>query len=175
MKDINAWFHHLVGDSLFKNDDKKFIEYRKRWQHQPKDFDPGDFPLFLDIEVTNACNLRCPFCATTISGDKYKKGFISMEHVDKILKEGAENGLYGVKFNIRGEPLLHPSIVDFVRSAKDKGLIDVYFNTNGMLLTEEMCRKLIDARLDRVSISFDGFTKEIYEGNSDGANLETLL
>lgn len=31
----------------------------------------------------------------------------------KIIDEGAEYGLYGCKFNIRGEPLLHKEIAQF--------------------------------------------------------------
>ena len=174
-KDINTWFHHLGGKDLFKKTDEKFVEYRKKWQEWPKTFDIGNFPLFIDIEVTNVCNLKCPWCVTTISGKKDKKGFISKERVEKIIDEGKDNGLYGIKFNIRGEPLLHPSIDYFVEYAKRKGMVDVYFNTNAVALTERISNKLIDAGLDRISISFEGCTKEIYEKNRVGANFELVL
>ena len=32
----------------------------------------------------------------------------------KIIDEGAENGLYSIKLSLRGEPLLHPQIIDMV-------------------------------------------------------------
>ncbi len=172
---INTWFHHLEGENLFTKNDEKFIEYRKKWEEWPKIFNIENFPLFIDIEVTNACNLRCPFCSTTVSGNKNKKGFISKENVKKIIDEGSDNGLYGVKFNIRGEPLLHKDISYFVKYAKKKGLIDVYFNTNAFLLTEEMSYKLIEAKLDRISISFEGYTKKVYEENRVGSNYEKVL
>ncbi len=174
-KSINTWFHHLSGENLFNKNDEKFIEYRRRWEEQPITFGIGDFPLFIDIEVTNKCNLRCPFCSTTISGNRNKKGFISKENVEKIIDEGSNNGLYGVKFNVRGEPLLNKNIDYFVEYAKRKGLIDVYFNTNALLLTEEMSNRLIDAGLDRISISFEGYTKEVYEQNRVGSNYEKVL
>ncbi len=79
--------------------------------------------------------------------------------VKKIIDEGADNGLYGAKFNVRGEPLLHKEIDKIVYYAKKKGLIDVYFNANALLLNEEMCKRLIDSRLDRISISIEGYTK----------------
>lgn len=134
-----------------------------------------NFPLFLDVEVTNACNLKCPFCATTIWNKKFKKGFIEKSHVEKIIDEGVKEGLYGVKFNIRGEPLLHPLIDHFVKYAKDRNLVDVYFNTNALLLTQDMSHKLIDAKLDRISISFEGHTKEVYENNRVGSDYEVVL
>ena len=172
---INTWFHHLSGENLFKKKDKRFIKYRKKWEEWPVIYNIEDFPLFIDIEVTNKCNLKCPFCSTTISGNKNKKGFIFKKYVERIIDEGSDNGLYGVKFNIRGEPLLHSEISYFVKYAKKKGLIDVYFNTNALLLTEEMSNKLIEAGLDRISISFEGYTKEIYESNRVGSNYEKVL
>ncbi len=174
-QDINTWFNHISGEELGNKKDEKFMEYRRKWQVWPKTFDIGDFPLFLDIEVTNACNLRCQFCETTISGFNHQKGFISKEHVEKIIDEGSDNGLCGVKFNIRGESLLHPLIDYFVGYAKKKGLIDVYFNTNAMLLTDSMARRLIDAGLDRVSISFEGHTKEVYEKNRVCSSYDIVL
>lgn len=172
----NANFHHIAGEDLFSPQSAVlFKEYCRKWQEWPETFQAGEFPLFIDVEVTSACNLRCPFCATTFRGNEIPKGIIVFDLVRKIIDEGAGNGLYGVKFNIRGEPLLHPQIHDFVGYAKSKGLIDVYFNTNAMLLTEEVSRKLIDAGLDRLSISFEGYTKEVYEKHRVGANYEIVL
>jgi len=171
----NSNYHRIAGSDLFKSNDKDFMEYRRKWVEWPRDFYLGDFPLFIDIETTSACNLRCPFCATTWRAEKIKKGFVKFDIVKKIIDEGFENGLYGVKFNVRGEPLLHPEIDKFIRYAKKKGLKDVYFNTNGMLLTEEVSKKLIDAGLDRISISFEGHTKDVYEKYRVGARYETVL
>lgn len=171
----NANFHHVAGECLFASDDVRFQEYRDKWRRWPQELCVGEFPLFIDIEVTSVCNLKCPFCATTYRGDEIKKGFMPFDTLKKIINEGAKNNLYGVKFNIRGEPLLHSEIVDFVKYAKSKGLIDVYFNTNAMLLTEEVAKKLIDAGLNRLSVSFEGYTKDIFEKNRVGAKYETVL
>jgi len=173
--EANANFHHIAGENLFEKNDDHFREYRKKWKEWPERFYTGNFPLFMDIEVTNACNLKCPFCATTFFGTTMKKGFMSLSTLRKVIDEGVCNNLYGVKFNIRGEPLLHPHIHEFVAYAKQKGLIDVYFNTNAVLLDDEMSRKLIDAGLDRLSISFEGFTKEEYERYRIGAKFEVVL
>jgi len=172
---VNANYHYVSGENLFEKKDARFKEYRQKWKGWPEKFYIGGFPLFIDVEVTSICNLKCPFCATTFRGDKIKRGYMSFEVLKRIIDEGADNDLYGVKFNIRGEPLLNPQIDKFVKYAKDKGLIDVYFNTNGMLLTEEMSKRLIDAGLDRISISFEGYTKEVYEKYRRGAVFETVV
>ena len=173
--EANSNFHHVSGENILDRKDERFREYRRRWKQWPESFHVGEFPLFIDVEATSACNLKCPFCATTYRGDKISKGFMPFETLKKIVDEGADNGLYGIKLNIRGEPLLHPEIDRFVAYAKDKGLIDVYFNTNAMLMTEEVAGRLIDARLDRISVSFEGFTKEVYERHRVGASFETVL
>lgn len=168
-------FHHIAGEDLFGQDAPQFKAYRSKWKNWPETFHVGAFPLFIDIEVTSACNLKCYFCATTYRSKIIKKGFISFSAVKKIIDEGGAQGLYGIKFNIRGEPLLHPQIHDFVAYAKNKGLIDVYFNTNALLLTEEISRKLIDAGLDRISVSFEGYTKDVYEKYRVNSNYEMVL
>jgi len=171
----NANFHHGHGKDLFAVENDVFKEYRKKWIENPKNFHAGDFPLFIDIEVTSACDLKCPFCATTYLGSSMKKGFIEEDTVKKIIDEGVAAGLYGVKFNIRGEPLLHKKIANFVAYAKKAGLIDVYFNTNAQLLTAETSEKLIDAGMDRISISAEGYEKEFYERHRVGANFERVI
>ena len=173
--EVNANYHSLDGCDITAKKDAAYVEYRRKWAEWPKTFTEGEFPLFIDVELTSVCNLRCPFCATTYRSERVKKGFMSDEMLIKIIDEGSENGLYGVKFNIRGEPLLHKGISDYVAYAKKRGLIDVYFNTNAMLLDEKMSQRLIDAGLDRISISVEGFTKEVYEKYRVGADFETVI
>jgi len=176
---VNSNFHTIAGKSVVDRADARYREYRKKWEEWPVHFSIGDFPLHLDIEPTNTCNLRCPFCATT--HNKYNKGFMPEAVWKKILDEAGPNGLYSLKFTYRGEPLLHRDLPEMVRYAKEAGVMDVYFNTNAVKLDEPMIRALIDAGLDRISISFEGNTPEVYEKYRVGAefsrvvkNIETL-
>lgn len=173
----NANFHTASKGTVFDvRRDERFREYRRRWQEYPANFIVGDFPMHLDIESTNACNLRCPFCATTFENwGPYRRGFMDFSLFTRIIDEGAENGLYAVKFNLRGEAMLHPELCEMVRYTKEKGIMDVFFNTNATLLDEDNINKLIDAGLDRISISFEGTTKEVYESYRVGASYEEVL
>src|SRR3989338_11623490 len=101
---VNSNFHHIFGEDPLNQKEERFREYRRKWKEWPEDFHVGEFPLFIDIETTSACNLKCPFCATTFRGKAIKKGFISFGDVKRIIDEGVDNNLYGVKFNMRGEP-----------------------------------------------------------------------
>jgi len=165
--------HDVAGENILASTDERFSEYRRKWEENPKKLHPGEFPLHLDIEVTSVCNLQCPFCATTYSN--FKNGFMKWETAKKILDEGAEHGLYSCKFNFRGEPLLHKELEKFIYYAKEKGVIDIFFNTNAVLLNEERAKKLIDSGLDRITVSFEGFEKNMYEKNRKGAKFDSVV
>lgn len=172
--EVNANFHLLYGKEDCRPKGEKYNQYRKKWKENPENFTVGDFPLHLDIESTNACNLKCPFCTFSIA-DKETPGKMDWEIYRRIIDEGREYDLPSIKLSVRGEPLLHPRVVEMVEYAKRNGIIDVYFNTNGVLLTKEVSEKLIEAGLDRISISFEGTTKEVYETNRVGARYEDVL
>lgn len=174
--DVNSNFHHIAGENILSPQSSVlFKEYRKKWREWPETFYVGEFPLFIDMEVTNNCIYKCTFCATSYFGQEIKRGFVEEAIVKRVIDEGAEKGLYGIKFNDRGEPLMHKQLFEFVSYAKKKGLIDVYFNTNGYLMNEEICRKIIDTGLDRISISVEGMNSEQYEKYRIGGDFGTVL
>ncbi len=137
-------------------------------------------PLIVIVELTNHCNARCEMCdRNTMSR---KSGYIDWDLYCAVIDQVAGHGIRRVNLNRFGEPLLHPKIVEMVRYAKDKGIKEVSFVTNGMLLTEEMASGLIDAGLDKINVSLDGATAETFERIRAGckfskvtANLENLL
>jgi len=61
------------------------------------------------IEITNACNLDCDFCA----GTKRKKEFMDAELFATVLNRIKGHSEY-VYFHLMGEPLLHPQLSDFL-------------------------------------------------------------
>ena len=152
----NTNFYSLGGVSVHENQSTEYQKYRRNWIECPSKFILRDFPMHLDIETTSRCNLRCTFCDKLPLLTKDRLGYIDLSLYKKIIDEGAEHHLWGVKLSYRGEPLLHKDIVEMVEYARRKGVLDVYFNTNGMLLTPIMSEKLIDAGLNRISISVEG-------------------
>ena len=173
---VNANFHTIGGKSVLRSQEPRFFEYRKNWETPPKTFTDGEFPLHLNIQTTCLCNLKCSFCATNyepIGG----QGFMSFDTFKKIIDEGAVNGLCAVKLNSggRGEPLLNKALPEMIAYAKKKGIIDIYFNTNAVLLTQDVSKKIIETGLDRLSISFEGTTAEVYEKYRVGANFDKVL
>jgi radical SAM protein with 4Fe4S-binding SPASM domain len=179
---VNSNFHEISHTKDYKNwlesKSKRYHEYRAKWTDNPKGFVDEGFPLHLDIDASAACNLRCPMCSRTIMLKKNKS--IQSAHFDfdlykRLIDEAAELGIYSVKYNWLGEPLMNPRIVDMVKYAKDKGIEDTMMNTNAVLLSEKMSRDLINAGLDKLFFSFDSPYKESYEEIRVGAKYEDVL
>lgn len=166
----NSNFYFLGGSSVHAARTPEYQEYRRCWEEYPKKFTVRDFPMHLDVEISNRCNLRCTFCDKLPVLSRDQLGDMDLQLYRRILDEGEAGRLFGLKLSYRGEPLLHPNLVEMVAYAKAKGVLDVYFNTNGMLLTQEMSHRLIDAGLDRISISIEGTDPEVFEEKDEGQN-----
>ncbi|MHB8163417.1 MAG: radical SAM protein [Methanoregula sp.] len=173
VKVVDSILHTIAGHSVVQRDDSRYKDYRKKWNEWPETYQYGDFPLHLDVEPTNACNLRCPFCATTYNN--YTKGFMEEKIWKRILDEAGKNELNSLKFTFRGEPLLHKDLPRMVSYAKNAGILDVYFNTNALKLDESTIRDLLNSGLDRISVSFEGYSKEVYEKYRVGSTFETVV
>ncbi len=142
------------------------FDYLCKFHMRPK------FPPHLDIEPTMLCNMKCPMCFQQHMPIP-KEGYIDFDLYKKIVNECAENKLYSIRLCHRGEPLMHPRIVDMVRYAKQKGIKEVFTLTNGSLLDEKMILELYDAGLDWIQLSIDG-VGGIYEKIRQPAKFENI-
>jgi MoaA/NifB/PqqE/SkfB family radical SAM enzyme len=129
-------------------------------------------PVRLWIESTSRCNLRCGYCPNK-DVEKEDHGFMSLDTFRSIIDQVAGHA-YDVNLFHRGEPLMHPKLSEMVAYAKSKGLY-TRIHTNITLLSEKKARALIDAGLDFLSCSFDGYEKEMYEKNRVGAKFDWAL
>ncbi|MCM1038208.1 MAG: radical SAM protein [Ruminococcus sp.] len=174
----NSNFESLAGNNQPENASEEYLKYREAWMQYPKQFYLRELPLHLDIEASSLCNLRCTFCDKLPLLQKNQLGNLSFDTFKKVMDQFSEDPderLWGLKLSYRGEPLINKDVPRMVKYAKERGVLDIYFNTNGMLLTEDVSRKLIQAHLDRISISIDGTNTEEYEAVRVGAKLDTVL
>ncbi|MDR2350014.1 MAG: radical SAM protein [Deltaproteobacteria bacterium] len=163
---------------------ESWFRYREEWDERPVSGDPGDFPLHLDLDPTNRCNLGCVMCPRTAflasEDDRWApNGFGDMDFrlFERLVGEGAENGLRSVKLNFLGEPLLYPKLPEMIKFARDRGLW-VMLNTNAVLLTRGMSEKLLASGLTDAFFSFDSPYEREYErvrvGAEYGKTLENI-
>lgn len=92
---------------------------------------------------------------------KEEKGFMSLELYEKIIREAA-GFIIDLHLYHRGESLLHPQLVLMVKIARNAGLF-TKLHTNATLLDGNLGRGLIEAGLDQLTFSFDGFDAPTYE------------
>lgn len=112
------------------------------------------------IEVTNACNCNCIFCAN--SKMKRKRKFIDKNLVFKVLDEAFELGMREVGFYTTGESLLDDNLALYIKKAKKIGFNYVYITTNAILLNENKTKDLIDAGIDSIKLSINGINEGDY-------------
>jgi len=155
-----------------------YFDYRKAWDQIPREKKTTEFPMHLDIETTNICNLRCPMCPRTImlANESFSDlGFMSKEDYARIIDEGSKNGVKSIKLNYLGEPLSHPDVVWQVQYAKDKGILDIMMNSNSSLLTKKMGEDLLRAGLDNLFVSFDAIDPEDFAVQRTGTSIGKVI
>ena len=138
-----------------------YRQYREAWTENAKRQIVSEWPLLVDIETSSLCNLTCPMCYTIT--DEFKKKvdakLMSKELFYKVIDE-ISGKVCAVRLSLRGEPTLHPELIHFIKYAKEKGIKEVSFLTNGSRLTDSYIKELIKAGVDWITVSIDGLGKD---------------
>jgi radical SAM protein with 4Fe4S-binding SPASM domain len=91
----------------------------------------------------------------------------------KTIDELSDTLLYLI-FYFQGEPYLHPRFLDLVKYASQKKIYTAT-STNAHYLNETLARKTVESGLDRLIVSIDGTTQDVYEQYRVGGKLEKVL
>ena len=147
-----------------------------------KEIDKGtiilsSYPYNGVLNLTDICNLRCKFCEIHYIFQKYQiqyKNFIDVEVLKKyypLLSRMKSLAFYGAT----GEPLVNPFFPEIVRFLKKKKK-EIYLsvNTNGLLLTDNVIKAMIEPGFDNVLISIHSVSKETYQ-YLIGGNYERIV
>jgi MoaA/NifB/PqqE/SkfB family radical SAM enzyme len=125
------------------------------------------------IELTNRCNLNCSTCMRNVWEVDY--GSLSRETFERVLSNlDALPQMPELFFGGYGEPLSNPASLDILERAKNLGY-RVSLISNGILLTEEVTRRLIDMKLDTLWVSLDGASPECYADVRLGGALPVVI
>jgi len=162
-------FHWSPQESawLSKNDQSTWLEYilyRFKFILYPKRMIVPEFPIYLLVEPTSACNLRCPMCFQSDKSFTKKEfmGTMKYNFFSRIVDEAVEGGTKALTMASRGEPTLNKDFGKMVRYASNK-FLELKIITNGTKLTEQLCHDILSCKVDILVFSVDAHTKEIYE------------
>ena len=130
-------------------------------------------PVSISFEPTTSCNLRCPECPSGLRSFSRPTGMLEKDFfqrtIDDIHKE-----LFYLIFYFQGEPYLNPKFLDMVKYATEKKIYTAT-SSNAHYLTDAIAKKTIESGLDRLIISIDGTTQEVYQQYRVGGKLEKVL
>jgi MoaA/NifB/PqqE/SkfB family radical SAM enzyme len=107
----------------------------------------------LSIEVTTRCNSSCVHCFARAG--EVGSAEIPVELVKEIIDEGY-SAAYRHLHITGGEPLLYGDIFKTLDYAIDLGYETILLNTNGILLTRSICKKLANYSELTVTVSLEG-------------------
>lgn len=130
-------------------------------------------PFILHIELTNVCNLKCPYCVTGNDSNQLRKGYISFEDFKKLIDQ-MKDYLILIRLDGIGESFLNKDFIRMLEYASQNNII-TSVSTNFVTIAREDTEKLIDAGLDYLIVGLDGATEEVYQLVRPGGKLETVV
>ena len=111
-------------------------------------------------ETTRNCNLACVHCRASATMGPYE-GEMGTAEALRLLDQIAEVAK-PIIILTGGEPLLRSDIYDIARYGTRLGMRMV-MALNGTLITDTVARQLVDAGIQRISVSLDGSSAETHD------------
>ena len=109
-------------------------------------------PFSVLVQVTNRCNMACPFCDFWPNGASPKEE-LRLADFEALAGALAAEGAFLVSIE-GGEPLVRPDLVDIVRVFAERGHLPILY-TNGWFIDAAKARALFAAGLHQVGVSID--------------------
>lgn len=156
---------------------QEYLLFRYQFFNSTKDIpSKNDFPIYAIVEPSSICNLRCSMCFQTdpnIRKDSFA-GIMSMETFQKAIDQLHEGGCRAITFAGRGEPLVNKHFSQFLDYCSNK-FYEIKINTNGLLLTEEICDAILRNNISMIVFSAEGTCQEEYEKTRVGGDFNQLI
>jgi|SRR5690348_998382 len=160
----------LTGRRLWNAAKVFFSFYISRIIHKPVQW---GLPISISFEPTTSCNLRCPECPSGLRAFTRPTGMLENSFFTKTIDDIYQDILYLI-FYFQGEPYLNKNFLEMVQYASSKKIYTAT-STNAHYLTDTVARKTVESGLDRLIISIDGTTQDVYQQYRVGGNLNKVI
>ena len=130
-------------------------------------------PRYIQLETVTKCNAECPFCP---QHEIVRSPARMPEATWKKIVDDTRG--WGVTYRpfLTNEPFVDKRQAEITRYIKENDpTARVEYNTNGELMTEDLGRALLEAGVDIVRFSIDGFSPETYEPSRVGIPYAKVL
>jgi radical SAM protein with 4Fe4S-binding SPASM domain len=131
------------------------------------------YPVSISFEPTTSCNLRCPECPSGLREFTRPTGMLKKDFFTTTIDEIHKELLYLI-FYFQGEPYLNPDFLDMVQYASSKNIYTAT-STNAHYLNDANAKRTVESGLDRLIISIDGTTQDVYQQYRVGGNLTKVM
>jgi len=131
------------------------------------------YPISVSFEPTTSCNLRCPECPSGLRAFTRPTGMLQKDFFKETIDDIHQHLLYLI-FYFQGEPYLNPEFLDMVKYASSKNIYTAT-STNAHYITDVVAKKTVESGLDRLIISIDGTTQDVYQQYRVGGNLNKVI
>ena len=131
------------------------------------------YPVSISFEPTTSCNLRCPECPSGLRAFSRDTGMLQKDFFRETIDDIHRHVMYLI-FYFQGEPYLNPDFLDMVKCASSKRIYTAT-STNAHYLTDEVAKRTVESGLDRLIISIDGATQDVYRQYRVGGNLDKVI
>ena len=115
--------------------------------------------MFMRLDITNHCNLKCPICYCSIPGFKARGRDMTPFEFKQICEKLSGN-IRRLGLSCTFEPLTHPNFEEFLPYLKILGKCQSVINTNGILLSKKRSEAIVNSQLTNLCVSLDGACDE---------------
>jgi radical SAM protein with 4Fe4S-binding SPASM domain len=130
-------------------------------------------PFSVSIEPTTSCNLRCPQCPSGLREFTRPTGMLEQNFFEHTIAQ-LRKSLHSLTFYFQGEPYLNPGFLKMVKFAAESNIYTIT-STNAHYLDEKNSAETVKSKLDKLIISVDGITQEVYQQYRIGGNINKVI
>ena len=185
-----CWNEEKAGISSYRQHlNSLFDEYKNQKDRYDFNSTQSIPPFYIDLKLTNVCNLKCRMCSpmassliqkemektSTFKGDDY---WHSSKIVGTYNEESFKKWLPNIDHIVftGGEPFVGKENKDLLQLIIDEGYasqIDLHFNTNGMLMPQAIINMVLQFRKVEMVFSVDDIGPRL-NYHRHGANWELI-
>ena len=131
-------------------------------------------PKKLAIDPTNHCDLKCPLCPTGLGDKTVDRGLMKLEQFKPVI-DRLGKWLQSVDMYSWGEPSLNKSFAEMIRYSATNNGIRTITSLHLNNLTDEQIEGFVTSRLDKLIVSVDGATQEVYAKYRVGGDIDKVF
>jgi len=129
--------------------------------------------MFVSIEPTTSCNLRCPQCPSGLREFTRPTGMLKEDFFQSLILQ-LKKHLFSLTFYFQGEPFLNPDFLKMVTFANQHGIYTIT-STNAHYLNAENAKATVNSMLNELIISVDGSNQASYAKYRVGGQFDKVI